>query len=175
MKNQPKLQKHLRFQLALSCLLSVMLPCGIAMIIVGATNKANGGALYTAILAIGIVFVVLGFYGAPISWVRYFPQAKYVRIIDCITREGFRDATDIANHLSMQPDEVIEAVRTCISKQYLTGYTIDDSNILPLNNRIEDIGVYTVRCPHCGGTTETSNNLQVKCRYCGQMIDVKKK
>lgn len=44
------------------------------MIIVGATNRANGGALFTAIMAIGIVFVVLGFYGAPIAWVRYFPQ-----------------------------------------------------------------------------------------------------
>ena len=155
--------------------MSIMLPSGIAMIIVGATNRANGGALFTAIMAIGIVFVVLGFYGAPIAWVRYFPQKRYVRIIDCITKEGFRDATEIANHLSMQPNEVVEAVRVCIDKQYLTNFTIDDTKILPLNNRPEDIGVYTIRCPFCGGITETSNNLQVKCQYCGRMLDIEKK
>ena len=31
------------------------------------------------------------------------------------------------------------------------------------------------QCPYCGGITQTSNNLQVKCEYCGRMIDVEKK
>ena len=135
----------------------------------------TGGAIFTAIMAIGIVFVVLGFYGSPIAWVRYAPQKKYARIIDAIKREGFRDTTEIANHLSMQPNEVIDAVRVCIDKQYLCDYTIEDTKILPLNNRPDDIGTYTVQCPYCGGITQTSNNLQVKCDYCGRMIDVKKK
>lgn len=74
MKRQTKLQKNLNVKLLTSIILSVMLPSGIAMIIVGATNRESGGALFTAIMAIGIVFVVLGFYGAPIAWMRYFPQ-----------------------------------------------------------------------------------------------------
>lgn len=176
MKNEKsKLQKNLTKQLVLSIALTVMLPLGIAMTIVGATRKEEGGALFTAIMAIGIVFVVLGFYGSPIAWVRYAPQKRYARIIDAIKREGFRDATEIANHLSMQPNEVIDAVRVCIDKQYLCDYTIEDTKILPLNNRPDDIGVYTVQCPYCGGITQTSNNLQVKCEYCGRMIDVEKK
>lgn len=176
MKNEKsKLQKNLTKQLVLSITLTVMLPLGIAMTIVGATRKEEGGALFTAIMAIGIVFVVLGFYGSPMAWVRYAPQKRYARIIDAIKREGFRDATEIANHLSMQPNEVIDAVRVCIDKQYLCDYTIEDTKILPLNNRPDDIGVYTVQCPYCGGITRTSNNLQVKCEYCGRMIDVEKK
>lgn len=100
---------------------------------------------------------------------------RYARIIDAIKREGFRDVNDIARHLSMQPKDVQDAVRVCIDKQYLTGYTIEDTKIIPLNNRPDDLGVYTVECPYCGGITETSNNLQVKCPYCGRMIDVERK
>lgn len=109
------------------------------------------------------------------SWVSYAPKKKYARVIDAIKREGFRDATEIANHLSMQPNEVIDAVRVCIDKQYLTNYTIEENKIIPLNNRPDDLGLYTVQCPYCGGITQTSNNLQVKCEYCGRMIDVEKK
>lgn len=178
MKNKnktTKLQRNLTKQLLISIILTVMFPLGIAMTIVGATRKEEGGALFTAIMAIGIVFVVLGFYGSPMAWIRYAPQKKYSRVIDAIKREGFRDATEIANHLSMQPNEVIEAVRVCIEKQYLTDYTIEENKIIPLNNRPDDLGVYTVQCPYCGGITQTSNNLQVKCQYCGRMIDVEKK
>lgn len=170
-----KLQRNLTRQLLISIILTVMFPLGIAMTIVGATRKEEGGALFTAIMAIGIVFVVLGFYGSPMAWIRYASQKKYSRVIDAIKREGFRDATEIANHLSMQPNEVIEAVRVCIEKQYLTDYTIEENKIIPLNNRPDDLGVYTVQCPYCGGITQTSNNLQVKCQYCGRMIDVEKK
>ncbi len=176
MKNdKTKLQKSLARQLALSIILTIMFPLGIAMTVVGATSKEEGGAAFTAIMVIGIIFVVLGFYGAPMSWVRYAPQKRYTRIIDSIKREGFRDTDEIANHLSMQPKEVVEAVRVCIDKQFLTDYTIDGTKIVPLNNRPDDIGTYTVQCPYCGGITQTSNNLQVKCQYCGRMLDVDKK
>ncbi len=158
----------------MSITLTVLLPLGIALTIIGAT-KTEEGALFTAIMAIGIVFVVLGFYGSPIAWVRYGAQKKYTRIIDAIVREGFRDTAEIANHLSMPKKEVVEGVRACIDKQYLCGYTIGGDKILPINNRPDDIGMYTVQCPYCGGITQTSNNLQVKCAYCGRMLDVKKK
>lgn len=170
-----KLQKNLSLRLLISIILTVMFPLGIAMTVIGATRKEDGGVVFTAIMAIGIVFVVLGFYGAPMSWVSYAPKKKYARVIDAIKREGFRDATEIANHLSMQPNEVIDAVRVCIDKQYLTNYTIEENKIIPLNNRPDDLGLYTVQCPYCGGITQTSNNLQVKCEYCGRMIDVEKK
>lgn len=126
-----KLQKNLSLRLLISIILTVMFPLGIAMTVIGATRKEDGGAVFTAIMAIGIVFVVLGFYGAPMSWVTYAPKKKYARIIDAIKREGFRDATEIANHLSMQPNEVIDAVRVCIDKQYLTNYTIEETKLSP--------------------------------------------
>lgn len=69
-----KLQKNLSLRLLISIILTVMFPLGIAMTIVGATRNEEGGALFTAIMAIGIVFVVLGFYGAPMSWVSYAPK-----------------------------------------------------------------------------------------------------
>lgn len=175
MKNEKsRLQKDLAKQLVLSIVLTVMLPLGVVLTVVGAIQMEKG-ALFTAIMAIGIVFVVLGFYGSPIAWSRYSPKKKYPRIIDAIEREGFRDTTEIANHLSMPQKDVVEAVRVCVDKQYLCNYTIDGTKILPINNRPDDIGVYTVRCPYCGGITQTSNNLQVKCEYCGRMLDVKKK
>ncbi len=175
MKNEKsKLQKDLSKQLALSITLTVLLPLGVVLTIVGAT-KLEKGSLFTAIMAIGIVCVVLGFYVSPITWSHYSLKKKYPRIIDAIEREGFRDSTEIANHLSMPQKDVVNAVRVCVDKQYLCNYTIDGTKILPINNRPDDIGMYTVRCPYCGGITETSNNLQVKCEYCGRMLDVKKK
>lgn len=175
MKNaNSNLKKALGGQLALAILLTIGLPLGIVFIIIGATNKdANVG--YKVMLGIGITLAVLGFYGSPMAWVKYGPQKKYARIIDAIKREGFRDINEIANHLSMQPKDVQDAVRVSIDKQYLTGYTIEDTKIIPLNNRPDDLGVYTIECPYCGGITETSNNLQVKCQFCGRMIDVERK
>lgn len=175
MKNaNSNLKKAINKQLALAIFLTIGLPVGIVFIVLGATNKdVNAG--YKAMLGIGIALVVLGFYGSPMAWVKYGPQKKYLRIIDAIKQEGFRDVNEIANHLSMQPQDVQDAVRVCIDKQYLTGYTIDGDTIVPLNNRPDDLGVYTVECPYCGGITETSNNLQVKCQFCGRMIDVEKK
>lgn len=178
MKNdtkKTKLQKHLTRQLVVSVVFTLLLPIGVVLTVLGATGKDDGGALYTAMMSIGIIFMVFGFYGSPIAWVRYAPQKKYARIIDAIKREGFRDANEIANHLSMQPIEVVGAIRTCIDKQYLTDYTIEDTTILPINNRPDDLGMYTIQCPYCGGITKTSNNLQVRCEYCGRMLDVKKK
>lgn len=58
-----KLQKNLSLRLLISIILTVMFPLGIAMTVIGATRKEDGGAVFTAIMAIGIVFVVLGFYG----------------------------------------------------------------------------------------------------------------
>lgn len=175
MKNSnSNLKKALTRQLIVAILLTIGLPAGIVLIIVGATNT-DSGALYRAILGVGIAFAVLGFYGAPIAWVKYGPQKRYSRIIDAIKREGFRDVNDIARHLSMQPADVKSAVQVCIEKQYLTDYTIEDTKIVPLNNRPDDLGMYTVECPYCGGITQTSNNLQVKCEFCGRMIDVKRK
>lgn len=178
MKNdtkKTKLQKHLTRQLVVSVVFTLLLPIGVVLTVLGATGKDDGGALYTAMMSIGIIFMVFGFYGSPIAWVRYAPQKKYARIIDAIKREGFRDANEIANHLSMQPIEVVGAIRTCIDKQYLTDYTIEDTTILPINNRPDDLGMYTIQCPYCGGITKTSNNLQVTCEYCGRMLDVEKK
>lgn len=175
MKNaNSNLKKALGGQLALAILLTIGLPLGIVFIIIGATNK-DASVGYKVMLGIGITLAVLGFYGSPMAWVKYGPQKKYARIIDAIKREGFRDVNEIANHLSMQPKDVQDAVRVSIDKQYLTGYTIEDTKIIPLNNRPDDLGVYTIECPYCGGITETSNNLQVKCQFCGRMIDVERK
>lgn len=175
MKNaNSNLKKALGGQLALAILLTIGLPLGIVFIIIGATNK-DASVVYKVMLGIGITLAVLGFYGSPMAWVKYGPQKKYARIIDAIKREGFRDVNEIANHLSMQPKDVQDAVRVSIDKQYLTGYTIEDTKIIPLNNRPDDLGVYTIECPYCGGITETSNNLQVKCQFCGRMIDVERK
>ena len=175
MKNaNSKLKKAQNKLLAVAIFLTIGFPIGIVLIVLGAKNM-DAGALYKAMLGIGIALVVLGFYGAPIAWVKYGPQKKYDRIIDAIKREGFRNVNEIANHLSMQPKDVQDAVRVCIDKQYLLGYTIDEDTIVPLNNRPDDLGMYTVECPYCGGITQTSNNLQVKCDFCGRMIDVERK
>ncbi len=175
MKNtNSTLKKALSKQLALAIFLTIGLPVGIVCIVVGAVNLyANVG--YKIMLGIGVALVVLGFYGSPVVWGKYGTKKKYPRIIDAIKREGFRDIGEIANHISMRPKDVQDAVRVCIDKQYLTGYTIEDTKIVPLNNRPDDLGVYTIECPYCGGITETSNNLQVKCQFCGRMIDVEKK
>ncbi len=164
-----KLKKTLEKKLALCLLLTFLLPLGIIMTVSGALNMATS-KLHTAIMAIGVIFIVLGFYGSPVAWTKFSAQKKYIRVIVAIENEGFRDTTEIAKHLSMPQKDVVEAIRFSIEKQYLTDYTLDGTTILPLNNNCEP-SVRSVQCPHCGGITESCEK-QVKCQYCGRTIDV---
>lgn len=70
MKNdtkKTKLQKHLTRQLVVSVVFTLLLPIGVVLTVLGATGKDEGGALYTAMMSIGIIFMVFGFYGSPIA------------------------------------------------------------------------------------------------------------
>ena len=58
-----KIEKVRKIMIAFAVMLSLMLVGGIPMIIFGATRHL------TALLVFGIIFVVAGFYGAPMVWV----------------------------------------------------------------------------------------------------------
>ena len=61
-ENAKNLKKIKNKGLAVAAALSVGLVAGIPMIVLGASNGI------TAVMVIGIVLVVLGFYGAPVAW-----------------------------------------------------------------------------------------------------------
>lgn len=68
MKQKDSLKKTLTAKLIVSIILTIGFPVGIALAVVGGTRMEEG-ALFKVLLGIGIVGVVLGFYGAPISWI----------------------------------------------------------------------------------------------------------
>lgn len=167
---QDTLKKTLTAKLIVSIILTIGFPVGIALAVVGGTRMEEG-ALFKALLGIGIVGVVLGFYGAPISWIQYGQQKKYQRIILAVTEEGFRDINDVARHLAIKPEEALEAVNFCIIKRYLKGFTVDGTQIKQFYAPKAD-QKFSIQCPFCGGVTESDNPNEVKCEFCGRIITV---
>lgn len=167
---QDTLKKNITTKLIVSIILSIGFPVGIALAVVGGT-RMDEGALFKALLGIGIVGVVLGFYGAPVAWIQYGQQKRYQRIVVAITEEGFRDTTDIARHLAIKPEEAVEAVNFCINKRYLKGFTVNGTQIKQIYAPKAD-QKFSIQCPFCGGVNESDNPNEVKCEFCGRIITV---
>ena len=64
-KNIRNAGKNVKNNFRIALVLSLMLIVGVPMIVLGASNKI------WAVMAIGIAFTVLGFYGCPLAWVMY--------------------------------------------------------------------------------------------------------
>lgn len=89
-------RKALRKNLILSVILTIMLPLGGAMLGVG---LALG---QPAIWAIGIAFMVCGFYGCPCAWtMAYAPTKSLSRIVSAVVEENLCTVNEIAAQLSL--------------------------------------------------------------------------
>ena len=161
MKNDNNLNKYLTKILILSLIITIMLPMGILMIIFGASKSI------WIILAFGIVFTVIGFYGCPIIWIYYANNKTMKRVIEIINDESLYSIDEISSHIQISKIQIKNHITNAIKKGYLQGY-IFDGNILKINEK-EQISKKTLiqkKCPNCGGLLIENNN-EYYCEYCG--------
>ena len=110
-------RKALRKNLILSVILTIMLPLGGAMLGVGLALHQP------AIWAIGIAFMVCGFYGCPCAWtMAYAPTKSLSRIVSAVVEENLCTVNEIAAQLSLSEKDVRNRLDMCFRKHYLTGY-----------------------------------------------------
>ena len=146
---QNDIKKSCRFKLILSLVLSVFLVGGIVSIIFGATSS-------TALLVIGIIMTVLGFYGSPISWVSYGNLVVEKAVLYAITEDHIESITAISQNLGISENDAKAKVNHLMSNRYLTGYKLQENGTLVAIEK--------------ANLTETADH-KYKCKYCGVTFD----
>lgn len=159
-------QSHTK-TLIFALLLSIGFVLGILGIIFGAVNGM------TWLLVIGIIATVMGFYGAPLVWIRYGEQSSYLAVLECIEIDNIFVLDDIANNLGKKPREILGRVNYLISKRYLTGYLLVDQKYLKPIEENKEV-VVTHKCPYCGATLSVGENIS-SCEYCGAKLKIHSK
>lgn len=145
----------------LAVVLSVMLVAGVLMIVLGASNKI------WAVMAIGIAFTVLGFYGCPLAWVMYGEGRFRASLVSAIECEGTVTVDALAAQFGKPKQKIAADIRKVIEKRYLTGYVFD-GEILTASVRKQRPRerVLVGKCPSCNAMMEYADG-KVFCPYCG--------
>lgn len=145
--------------------LTVFLPVGIVLIIVGAGNNP-------IMLAAGIIMTVLGFYGSPIAWIKSGEAARYERLSLAIYRDKLLKLADIASQLRAKEEEAENLLKTAIERRIIEGFIFDDEKkeLKPLAAFSEE-REFVVKCPSCGATTKVKES-DPRCPYCGSAVNI---
>ena len=148
---------------------SVLMVIGVPMIVIGAINLTKG-ALWIIIFAAGILFVVGGFYGTPISWIRYADKKRLCRL--AIVVSGTSDTTiDIlSDTVGRSQEETRNDVRTLLRNGWLPGYTFVDQE--DRVKRTDILDIHHAVCEYCGASFEFKGT-DSKCPYCGRWFNGK--
>lgn len=157
-KNAAKdIKKNFRIALALT----VMLIAGVPMIIFGSTGKI------WVVMAIGIAFTVLGFYGCPIAWVAYGEAKFRASLVSAIECEGTVTAEGLAAQFGKPRQKIVADIRKLIEKRYLVGYVFD-GEVLSFAEKKErrKERIQIGKCPSCNAVMEYVDG-KVRCPYCG--------
>lgn len=155
--------KAVRSSFILALVLSAALVAGIPAIILGATNQI------WAVMAIGIVCTVLGFYGCPVAWVAYGGKRSLYRLVHAVTDEHIYTVAELAQQLSISEKEVRSKLTVCFQKNYLPGYKRSGDEILLNENEALSETLYAAECPHCGAKF-SHKGTKAACPYCGTLI-----
>ncbi len=157
-----KINKSLKLLFAFALALSIGFPCGILGIIFGATGHM------TALLVLGIIFTVLGFYVMPILWVMYGTLRGDKGILLMIEADGLYTVFDIANQTGYAVKDVRDRINKLIKKRWLTGYAFADDELVPIGGRpTRERKSYPAKpCPQCGAQI-AHDGEKYECEYCG--------
>lgn len=160
------LKKHKRLLLA-SILFTIALPVGIFCIIFGAIKGI------TALLIVGIILTVCGFYGTPVLWIKASDTKAYVNLCYVIEKDKLMAISAIATQIGSTEENCKTKIKTAISLRYLEGYRIDDDekNIVPLKEQEEK--TIAIKCPSCGAKSMIKESNPF-CPYCNSPIEIKK-
>ena len=133
------------------------------MIIIGATNEL------WIVMGIGIAFVAVGFYGAPVAWSVYGSARPVRRVVHAVTVEHLYTVQEIAAQLSLNEKDVRAHLDKCFNKNFLVGYKREGDNIVLNENIAADKREHFYECPYCGAKfTYTADSA--RCPYCGSPV-----
>ena len=171
-----KLDTKTKKKLAWGIALSIGFPLGIVMTVLGFTR----GQEMRAMGIVGIILIVLGFYGAPIAWILFGQLKYYVRLREQIVGEGIKSVKMLAEVHNKKPELMANDVKTMVQKGYLEGYLVlDNERIIDksaIKNKDYEImeaeragTLNLVHCPFCNAKFELINYVGV-CPYCNSKI-----
>ena len=166
--NQKRFKTGKTRAFCIAMLLIVGFVDGIPMIVFGAVDGI------TALLVIGIILTVLGFYGAPVAWVQYSNQSMHGAVLAAIEDEGLGSVSAIAAHLGKNEKNIRAGVDYLISHGCLKGYVLDAeggiSRSAPKQGDYIDLG----KCPNCNASLVLREG-EIGCPYCGTVVRSKDK
>lgn len=162
-----KIEKVRKTLVCFAVLLSLMLVGGIPMIVFGATRHS------TALLVFGIIFVVAGFYGAPMVWVAVGSSAESKKLFSQIHDGSVTSISDLARLNDKSENLMHQQVKKLIDKKYLTGVALVGDEIVRLSADGKTVvnvsAAITYRCPYCTGPVAMVGG-RGKCEYCGSLV-----
>ncbi len=159
-----------------SLLFTIFLPAGIVLTILYA--KMSGG-LQIVLFVLGIIMIILGFYGSPMLWINFANMKYFKSLVEQIKIDNVQDINQLAQNNDKKLEVMLKDIQTLLSKRYLTGYEIMENKfIVPKSNKTlskndvwEQTGdVYVGYCKSCGARVEMIGNNKTFCPYCGRRI-----
>ena len=159
--------KKRNFILALA--FTIGLIAGIPFIVVGAINMGDNKG-YIAMLVLGIVGTVLGFYGTPLLWVRVSTVNQELTVVRAVTQEHLYTVADLAQRLSVNGKTASATLNNCIRKGYLVGYIREGDSLVLNENRALAPTQFSLVCAHCGATVQLQKGETSRCPYCGSVL-----
>lgn len=159
------IRKALRSALALSLILTFCLPVGGAMLGVGL------GFGVAAVWAVGIVLMVVGFYGCPVAWVGYGNKRSLYRLVQAVEEENIYTVRELASQLGLSEKEVRNRIDTCFNKRYLVGYKREADGLVLNENRALREREHSAVCPSCGAKFDYKAGEDPRCPYCGTRVE----
>lgn len=169
------INKKVRTYFVFSLLLSVGFPAGILSIIFSRTMPHPS----TALLVVGIVLTVLGFYGMPLLWVKFGELKGKQKFCNQIKIDNVQSIETLAKLNNVEQDVMLKTVRGLIAERLLTGYEIvDDTFVVPSQCKVitkQDAvkisgKAITLSCAGCGAPVEFVEGEKLVCPYCGRAI-----
>lgn len=172
-----EINKKLTVSLIMGIIFSIGFPVGIILIVFH--NKVSGIGS-TLLLVLGIILVVLGFYGAPMVWIMYGETKSKKRICQQITLDNNQEIKYLAEINNIPTENMLKKVQELINQRLLTGYEIVDNkfvvpkgkNTLSKDEALELSGkLETVTCKGCGAEIEIVGGKKTYCKYCGKLVN----
>ena len=155
--------KRIKYRrLFIAIFLTILFIVSIPTLVIGANNDIG------VLLVLGIVFVVVGFYGIIAGFLLFGLFNMLESTLIAIEVDKIYLLEDISKHINKNVNEVKNNISTLINKRCLVGYTIDEyGNIIA--NTMQNIRVNIGSCNNCSGPLEEENGI-IKCPYCGTIV-----
>ncbi len=144
--------------------LSIGFPIGVICIVFGAIKGI------VAMLVIGILLAVAGFYVMPILWVKYGEKRSYRTILRLILEEHIYTVQGLCNQTNKNPNHIRYVINYLIMREYLTGFLFHEDVLeLNRNKKQEAKNARTTKCGNCGGLMQF-DGVNYVCDYCGNVV-----